>query len=134
MRSKTAGDGGELTVRTARPTRDIEHLTRLLAERLDKVQLLAPVGDLELIAAEHPVPYGLVSVTKMEEVGDTLPHAIRLPLRPLLRATRWRSLPPESRLCWPSAHGRPEPIVRRFQAAGHRLIAANKTPEVGCGA
>jgi hypothetical protein len=52
------------------------------------------------------VPYGFVSVTKMEEVGDTLPHAIRLPLRPLLRVTRWRSLPPESRLRWPSAHGR----------------------------
>ncbi|MEP6876907.1 MAG: DNA polymerase Y family protein, partial [Burkholderiales bacterium] len=52
MRSKTAGDGGELTVRTAQPTRDIEHLTRLLAEHLAKVQLLAPVGDLELIAVD----------------------------------------------------------------------------------
>lgn len=52
MRSKTAGDGGELTVRTAQATRDIEHLTRLLAEHLAKVQLLAPVGDLELIAVD----------------------------------------------------------------------------------
>jgi protein ImuB len=52
MRSKTAGDGGELTVRTAQPTRDIEHLTRLLAEHLAKVQLLAPVGDLELLAVD----------------------------------------------------------------------------------
>ena len=52
MRSKTAGDGGELTVRTAQPTRDIEHLTRLLAEHLAKVQLLAPVGDLELLAID----------------------------------------------------------------------------------
>ena len=52
MRSKAAGDGGELTVRTAQPTRDIEHLTRLLAEHLAKVQLLAPVGDLELLAVE----------------------------------------------------------------------------------
>jgi protein ImuB len=52
MRAKSAGDGGELTVRTAQPTRDIEHLTRLLAEHLAKVQLLAPVGDLELLALE----------------------------------------------------------------------------------
>jgi protein ImuB len=52
MRSKTAGDGGELTIRTAQPTRDIEHLTRLLAEHLAKVELLAPVGDLELLAVD----------------------------------------------------------------------------------
>lgn len=52
MRATSAGDGGELTVRTAQPTRDIEHLTRLLAEHLAKVQLLAPVGDLELLAVE----------------------------------------------------------------------------------
>ncbi|MGL6112441.1 MAG: Y-family DNA polymerase [Rubrivivax sp.] len=56
MRSKAAGDGGEMTVRTAQPTRDIEHLTRLLAEHLAKLQLLAPVGDLELQAIEvHPL-------------------------------------------------------------------------------
>jgi protein ImuB len=52
MRSKTAGDGGELTVRTAEPTRQVEHLSRLLAENLAKVQLLAPAGDLELIAVD----------------------------------------------------------------------------------
>ena len=63
MRSKTAGNGGELTVRTAQPTRDIEHLTRLLAEHLSKVRLLAPVGDLELIATE---------VQSLEDKGLTL--------------------------------------------------------------
>jgi protein ImuB len=52
MRSKTAGDGGELTVRTAQATRSLEHLSRLLAEHLAKVQLQAPVGDLELVADE----------------------------------------------------------------------------------
>ena len=52
MRSKTAGDGGEMTLRTAQPTRDIEHLTRLLAEHLAKLQLLAPVGELELLAVD----------------------------------------------------------------------------------
>ncbi|KWT98062.1 DNA polymerase-like protein [Variovorax sp. WDL1] len=50
MRAKAAGDGGELSVRTAEPTRNIEHLSRLLAENLAKVELLAPVGDLALVA------------------------------------------------------------------------------------
>lgn len=52
MRSKTAGEGGELVVRTAAPMRDLEHLCRLLAENLAKVQLLAPAGDLELEALD----------------------------------------------------------------------------------
>ncbi len=52
MRSKEAGEGGELTIRTALPTRDIEHLCRLLAENLAKVELQAPVGDLRLVAVE----------------------------------------------------------------------------------
>ena len=52
MRAKSAGSGGEITVRTAQSTRDVEHLTRLLAEHLAKVQLLAPVGDLELLALD----------------------------------------------------------------------------------
>ena len=52
MRAKDAGNGGELTVRTATPMRDIEHLCRLLAENLAKVQLLAPAGDLELEALD----------------------------------------------------------------------------------
>ncbi|MDM7941659.1 MAG: DNA polymerase Y family protein [Hydrogenophaga sp.] len=52
MRARDAGEGGEITVRTAEPTRDTEHLCRLLAEHLAHVQLLAPVGDLQLLATE----------------------------------------------------------------------------------
>jgi protein ImuB len=52
MRSRDAGEGGQLTIRTAQPTRDIEHLTRLLAEHLAQVTLEAPVGDLRLSADE----------------------------------------------------------------------------------
>ncbi|WP_332745949.1 Y-family DNA polymerase [Hydrogenophaga sp.] len=56
MRARDAGEGGEITVRTAEPTRDTEHLCRLLAEHLAHVQLLAPVGDLHLLATEvHPL-------------------------------------------------------------------------------
>jgi protein ImuB len=63
MRARTAGDGGELTIRTATATRNLEHLSRLLAENLAKVELLAPVGDLELIATE---------VHDFHEVSDSL--------------------------------------------------------------
>ncbi|AOW12538.1 DNA polymerase [Hydrogenophaga crassostreae] len=50
MRSREAGEGGQLTVGTAEPMRDVEHLCRLLAEHLAKVELAAPVGDLRLTA------------------------------------------------------------------------------------
>lgn len=63
MRSKTAGEGGELTIRTAQPSREIEHLCRLLAENLAKIQLLAPAGGLELVA---------VDVQALEETSASL--------------------------------------------------------------
>lgn len=50
MRSRGAGEGGQLTVRTAEPTRAVDHLSRLLAEHLARVTLAAPVGDLRLTA------------------------------------------------------------------------------------
>lgn len=50
MRARGVGEGGGLTIRTAEGTRDIEHLCRLLAENLAKVELEAPVLDLELVA------------------------------------------------------------------------------------
>lgn len=52
MRARSAGDGGELTVRTAQPMRNVEHLCRLLAEHLARVSLQAPVGELELEAID----------------------------------------------------------------------------------
>lgn len=52
MRAKNAGEGGDLTLRTATATRDLERLCRLLAEHLAKIELKAPVGDLTLIALE----------------------------------------------------------------------------------
>lgn len=63
MRSRDAGDSGELTVRTAEPMRNLEHLSRLLAEQLTRVELKAPVGDLELIADD---------VTPLEEHSASL--------------------------------------------------------------
>lgn len=55
MRSRGVGEGGQLTVRTAEPTREAGHLSRLLAEHLSHVALAAPVGDLRL-TAEGVVP------------------------------------------------------------------------------
>jgi protein ImuB len=52
LRASDIAEGGELTIRTAHPTRDIEHLTRLLSEYLDKTELLAPVDELGLQALE----------------------------------------------------------------------------------
>lgn len=56
MRSREVGPGDSLGVRTAEPTRDVEHLTRLLAEHLAHVRLQAPVGELFLCVEElHPL-------------------------------------------------------------------------------
>jgi protein ImuB len=63
MRAKDAGDGGELTIRTAQPMRDLEHLCRLLAEHLARVTLLAPAGELRLEALD---------ITPLEEQSKSL--------------------------------------------------------------
>lgn len=48
MRSRTAGEGGELELRVAEPTRDLAFLHRLLSEHLHRTELRAPVGALQL--------------------------------------------------------------------------------------
>lgn len=52
MRARDVGDGGEITVRTAQPTQNVDHLSRLLSENLAKVTLNAPASDLVLSATE----------------------------------------------------------------------------------
>lgn len=69
MRARSAGEGGQLSIRTAKPTRNIEHLGRLLAEHLVRVELLAPVDELRLVADE---------VQPLVEVSTSLlPDAVR---------------------------------------------------------
>lgn len=63
MRPKGSGAGGELTIRTAAPMRDVEHLCRLLAENLAKTTLEAPAGDIELEALD---------VQALEELSKSL--------------------------------------------------------------
>ena len=69
MRAKEAGTGGEITVRTAQPSQNVEHFARLLAEHLAQIQLLAPAGELELVASEV-APF-------IEESHSLLPHTLR---------------------------------------------------------
>lgn len=73
MRSRGAGEGGRLTIRTAEPTRDAGHLCRLLAEHLAHVRLAAPVGDLRLVAQDVvPLPASHASWLP-EEAGEGEP-------------------------------------------------------------
>lgn len=109
MRSREVGPTDELTVRTARPSRDVSHLLRLLAEHLHHVRLQAPVGELWLHATDVQ-PLRETSASLLPDAGqegEALPRVIeriaaRLGaarvLRPLLVADhrpeamcRWRA-------------------------------------------
>jgi protein ImuB len=69
MRSRDVGDGGEITVRTAQPTQNIEHLSRLLSEHLNQSKLDAAAGELELLASET-LPIVEQSGSLVPEVGE----------------------------------------------------------------
>jgi len=69
MRSKEAGPGGALTVRTGEFTRNLEHLWRLLNENLNKTTLLAAVGEISL-TADHVEPLE-------ERSASLLPDTVR---------------------------------------------------------
>lgn len=69
LRAREAGEGGALTIRTAEPTRDVDHLCRLLGEHLARVALAAPVDELELAAGDVQ-PLALASMS-------LLPHAVQ---------------------------------------------------------
>lgn len=68
MRAKDAGDGGEVTIRSAEALRDLEHFLRLLAEHLAQHELLAPVGELQIDAV------GVEALT--EESASLLPATL----------------------------------------------------------
>lgn len=69
MRARDAGEGGALTVRTAHPMRNAEHLCRLLAEHLARTALQAPVGDLAL-AADDVLPLEEHSACLLPDPGS----------------------------------------------------------------
>jgi protein ImuB len=69
MRSRDVGDGGEIIVRTAQPTQNIEHLSRLLSEHLNQAKLDAAAGELELLVSETQ-PIIEQSGSLVPEVGE----------------------------------------------------------------
>jgi protein ImuB len=110
MRSRAAGEGGQLTVRTAEATRDVEHLGRLLAEHLAQVELAAPVGDLRL-QVDDAVPLAATSESWLpdaDEGGESLPHwlerlAARLGEQRVLRPVLQADHRPEAMCRWQPA-------------------------------
>lgn len=107
MRSRGAGEGGQLTVRTAEPTRAVEHLSRLLAEHLARVALAAPVGDLRLTADEVRVlPQRSDSWLPDATAGqEPLTHVLerlsaRLGAERVLRSRLCADHRPEHAACW----------------------------------
>ena len=117
MRAKSAGEGGSLTVRTAEPTRHLEHLCRLLGEHLARVELLAPVGDLQLVADEvMPLEEKSASWLPDDNAGgETLPLvleriAARLGPQRVVRPVLCEDHRPEWMCRWQPA---PEPLPRK---------------------
>ena len=123
MRAKDAGTGGEITVRTAQPTQNVEHFARLLAEHLAKVKLAAPAGDLELLATEV-MPIIEESRSLIPETlrkGGTTDLALeRIQARLGNESVRRPALSPDHRLewmqCW--AH---EPLKRKTVESPYEL-------------
>jgi len=117
LRAKCAGEGGSLSVRTAEPTRNLEHLSRLLGEHLARVVLLAPVGDLQLIA-DTVLPLAEKSASWLPEDnpgGEALPLvleriAARLGPQRVVRPVLCEDHRPEWMCRWQSAA---EPLPRQ---------------------
>ena len=122
MRAKSAGEGGSLTVRTAEPTRQIDHLCRLLGEHLARVELLAPVGDLQLTADEvQPLEEASASwLPDDNDGGEALPLvlerlAARLGPQRVLRPVLCEDHRPEWMCRWQPAA---EPLPRQPAPVG----------------
>ena len=128
MRAKSAGEGGSITIRTAEPTRQLDHLCRLLAEHLARVELLSPVGDLELVAdAVVPLEEKSASWLPDEAEGREPLHlvlerlAARLGPQRVLRPVLCEDHRPEWMCRWQPA---PEPLPRK-------PVAGNGLPQPG---
>lgn len=77
MRGRDVALDGELQFGTADPTRELRHLSRLLAEHLARLELAAPVGELTLRADEV--------MLKPEQAASLLPSSPDEAIEPLPR-------------------------------------------------
>jgi protein ImuB len=98
---------GQLLVRTAEPTRDMQHMQRLLAENLARISLPAPVLYLRLRSVET-APLPGVSDSLLPDAlldGDSLNHLLerlsaRLGKKHVLRAVPYADHRPEHMQIW----------------------------------
>ncbi|MGE8320946.1 MAG: Y-family DNA polymerase [Comamonas sp.] len=117
LRSSAAAAGGELGIRTAASTRQIDHLQRLLQEHLAHVVLEAPVIELELLAPE-PQPLAESAADLLPDPArrhENLPQvleriAARLGAGQVLRPMLCDDHRPEWQACWQPA-GEPLPAA-----------------------
>ena len=122
MRTASAGEGGELTLRTAEPTRAVEHLAGLLVEHLARLRLGAPVEALEIVAVDV-APLEEASASLLPEAGQRGEPFARVVERIAARLGPQRVLRPamaeDHRPEW-MAHWQPAAVVapRRKYAAG----------------
>lgn len=121
MRPRDTSESGEITIRTAAPMRDVEHLCRLLAENLAKVKLQAPAGDIELEVLEvHPMQElstsFLPDVTRQDESLTLVLERIAARLGPerVLRPV----VVEDHRLEW-MQHWQPAPMPLQTKRARH---------------
>lgn len=124
LRPHAAGEGGELTIRTAQPMREVEHLCQLLSEHLARTRLDSPVGELALEAIEVVSLEGSSTslfpdaqseeeslVRVLERIAARLgPDRVRRPVlcddHRLEWGQHWQPAPralPRQRLAWPRA-------------------------------
>jgi protein ImuB len=123
LRARAAGEGGELVVRTATPTRDTSHLARLLAEHLARVTLQAPVGELCLRALEvQPLVMASASLLPPDGTADAggeegLPQvlerlSVRLGAARVLRPVLLDDHRPEAQCRWqPATEALPRQVL-----------------------
>lgn len=85
MRGRDVALDGALQFGTADPTRDLRHLSRLLAEHLARLELAAPVGELSLRADEvtlRPEQAASLLPSSPDEAAEPLPRLLeRLSIR-----------------------------------------------------
>lgn len=134
LRARDAGEGGAITVRTAQPTQNIDHLCRLLGENLAKVQLLAPAGELALSATEV-TPFIESSRSLLPDVRASSEALNQMLERIEARLGHKRVLRPvlveDSRMAW-MAHWQPinaaRPATKVRQVPGPQPTWILKTP------
>lgn len=134
LRARDAGEGGAITVRTAQPTQNVDHLCRLLGENLAKVQLLAPAGELALSATEV-TPFIESSRSLLPDARSSSEALNQMLERIEARLGHKRVLRPvlveDSRMAW-MAHWQPinaaRPATKVRQVPGPQPTWILKTP------